>query len=39
MISRRADSSNDWKIESAMDAAIMQKLLPKLHGFTSFAEA
>lgn len=25
-------SSKDWKIESAMDAAIMQKLLPKLHG-------
>ncbi|MDA3834984.1 MAG: hypothetical protein PF495_16480 [Spirochaetales bacterium] len=24
--------SNDWKFESAMDAAIMQKLLPKLHG-------
>lgn len=25
-------SSKDWKMESAMDAAIMQKLLPKLHG-------
>jgi hypothetical protein len=25
-------SSNDWKLEAAMDAAIMQKLLPKLHG-------
>ena len=25
-------SSEPWKIESAMDAAIMQKLLPKLHG-------
>lgn len=28
----KALSSKDWKIESAMDAAIMQKLLPKLHG-------
>jgi len=25
-------SSKDWKLETAMDAAIMQKLLPKLHG-------
>jgi 5-methylcytosine-specific restriction protein B len=25
-------SSDDWKFEAAMDAAIMQKLLPKLHG-------
>jgi hypothetical protein len=25
-------SSEAWKLESAMDAAIMQKLLPKLHG-------
>lgn len=26
------DLSKDWKFEIAMDAAIMQKLLPKLHG-------
>jgi 5-methylcytosine-specific restriction enzyme B len=25
-------SGEDWKFEQAMDAAIMQKLLPKLHG-------
>jgi len=25
-------SGEDWKFETAMDAAIMQKLLPKLHG-------
>jgi hypothetical protein len=25
-------SSDGWKIEAAMDAAILQKLLPKLHG-------
>ncbi|MDZ8118201.1 hypothetical protein [Pontiella agarivorans] len=25
-------TSKDWKLETAMDTAIMQKLLPKLHG-------